>query len=113
MQWLSLGDGNNSFFHRSCKNRWNVNKILMLEDLSGNQLTSHSDIATHVVDHFKRVLGSSKSVEQLDPNIVLPSLSDIQQRFLCSSFSNIDMLNVFKKMAKRRSPGPDGLTPEL
>ncbi|XP_063942672.1 uncharacterized protein LOC135150335 [Daucus carota subsp. sativus] len=113
VQWLELGDGNNSFFHRACKSRWNVNKILMLEDRLGNTLTSHEDIASTAVDYFKELLGTSNCYEPFDWNITLPQLSSSQQSFLCTSFSSNDIFSAFKSMGKKKSPGPDGLTPEF
>ena len=113
VQWLDLGDGNNSFFHRACKNRWNVNKILMLDDDFGNVLTSHEEIATAATDYFKELLGTSIDCKPFDWNITLPQLSSSQQDFLCTSFSNDDILKAFKRMGKKKSPGPDGLTPEF
>ena len=113
VKWLDLGDGNNAFFHRACKSRWNTNKIVAIEDSSGNIKTSHGDIATVAVDYFRRILGSSHQVDVLEPDITLPSLSDLQQSFLNAPFCRADVLSAFKSMGKRKSPGPDGLTPEF
>lgn len=113
IQWLDLGDGNNSFFHRACKNRWNTNKILMLEDNLGNIQTSHRDIAATATNFFEDLLGTSKHVEPFDWNIDLPCLSSTHQSFLCTPFSDMEILNAFKSMGKKKSPGPDGLTPEF
>lgn len=35
VKWMSLGDGNNSYFHQQCKADWNHNKILALESEDG------------------------------------------------------------------------------
>lgn len=76
VQWLDLGDGNNSFFHRSCKNRWNSNKLLILEDRNGDTHTEHGKIADIATSYFRDLLGSDHPAEQFDFNIDLPKLSN-------------------------------------
>lgn len=34
--WLELGDKNSSFFHNTVKSRWNVNKILIIQNEDGD-----------------------------------------------------------------------------
>ncbi|XP_017228656.1 uncharacterized protein LOC108203954 [Daucus carota subsp. sativus] len=76
INWLNLGDGNNEFFHRACKNRWNTNKIMVLEDNAGNSCTSHEDIAHIATDYFKNILGTSSPVDSLPIEMDLPSISE-------------------------------------
>ncbi|XP_074361168.1 uncharacterized protein LOC141701414 [Apium graveolens] len=45
INWLNKGDGNNGFFFKSCKGRWNTNKLLSLEDDLGVTHTSHESIS--------------------------------------------------------------------
>ena len=113
VNWLKLGDGNNAFFHRSCKSRWNVNKIVMMEDSSGNVCTSHKDIADIAINYFSGILGTHKTVEYLDDRIEFPQLTEHQQRFLCAPFSAEEVFKTFKRMAKKKSPRPDGWSPEF
>lgn len=113
VRWLSLGDGNNSFFHKSCRSRWNSNKILLLEDDAGNSYSDPKSIAAVAVNYYKGLLGSDHPVDRVDFSFDLPKLSGVQQSSLCSDFSSQDVFNTFKKMAKNKSPGPDGLSPEF
>ena len=113
VNWLELGDSNNSFFHRACKGRWNTNKILVLEDINGNTFSNHQEIAGAAIDYFKGIMGTNHVVEQLEANIELPSLSEQHKNLLNASFSRQEILAVLKNMAKGKSPGPDGMTPEF
>lgn len=113
VQWLDLGDGNNAFFHRHCKGRWNSNKIVMLQDIDGNEVSGHQGIAEIATSYFKHLLGTTHDVDSFDSTLNLPTLSTAQQGFLSTSFHEDDILHTFKRMAKRKSPGPDGLTPEF
>lgn len=113
VKWLELGDGNNSFFHRSCQKRWNSNKILALQDGSGSTVHSHDEISAVIVDYFQDLLGTQKPVDCFDTDVDLPALSSAQQMYLCSPFLDSDIYEVLKRMAKKKSPGPDGLSPEF
>lgn len=74
--WLKLGDGNNGFFFRACKGRWNSNKILALTDESGNLCTTHSDISNVAVRYYQDLLGTMHQVSRLDPSIRLPCMDE-------------------------------------
>ncbi|XP_074336862.1 uncharacterized protein LOC141674037 [Apium graveolens] len=70
VKWMGLGDGNNSFFHQQCKANWNHNKILALENDSGNLVYGQLPCADIAVSNFKNLLGS----EILHPHIDLDSV---------------------------------------
>lgn len=113
VHWLKFGDGNNKFFHNSCKSRWNSNKILSILDDNGLEHTSHDSIAMVATSYFQDILGQTKQVIDIPDTITLPSLDDSQSQFLSRDFSEEEILFTLKKMAKGRSPGPDGLTVEF
>lgn len=113
INWLEKGDGNNGFFFNSCKNRWNCNKILSLNDENGVTQTTHKAISDIAVGFFKNLLGTSSETQPIPDNIVLPTLSVEQQSHLCTPFSPDEVLCCFKNMAKNKSPGPDGFTTEF
>lgn len=111
--WLKNGDGNNKFFFNSCKSRWNANKILALEDLNGNTVTSHQGIAAVAVDYFQQSIGQLANVTPLPNDLHLATLSEDQANDLVKPVTTSEILAAFKKMAKSRSPGPDGFTAEF
>lgn len=113
VNWLQLGDNNNSFFFKSCKGRWNSNKILAIDDDQGTTHTRHKDIARIAVNYYQSLLGAASDSCDIDPSIDLSTLSEDQKSMLSATFSQEDVLCTLKNMAKRKSPGPDGFTPEF
>lgn len=113
VSWLQCGDSNNKFFFNSCKNRWNQNKILTINDDQGNSFTSHSEISRVAVDYFSSLMGQSSSVGIFPDNLSLPMLSDQQREELIKPFTAGDIWNVLKGMPRNKCPGPDGFSVEF
>lgn len=113
VSWLKNGDSNNKFFFNACKGRWNLNKILLLEDDDGTIFTSHKDISKVAVDFYQKLLGQPALVSDIPEDIHLPQLTDFQREELVKPFDNADVWNALKSMAKGKCPGPDGLTVEF
>jgi uncharacterized membrane protein YgaE (UPF0421/DUF939 family) len=57
IQWLSLGDQNTSYFHKSVNGRQNRNKLLSLTREDGEVVEGHEVIKSEVIAYFHRVLG--------------------------------------------------------
>lgn len=113
VKWLKAGDSNNKFFFNSCRGRWNVNKLLMLEDDTGATYNTHKDISTHAVTYFKSLLGTDTTVFPIDDNVTLPHITTDQVSMLDEDFTAEEILCTFKLMAKGKSSGPDGFSPEF
>ena len=113
VQWLNLGDNNSKYFFHSCKNRWNVNKIINITDASGIVHDSHQAISNVAVDYFKGLFGNASPVLPIPNDLELPVISQAQFDFLSRPFSGKDILDTFKQMPKNKSPGPDGFTAEF
>lgn len=113
VSWLQHGDSNNNFFFRACKNRWNSNKILALEDRHGTVLSSHKDISAEAVNYFSECFGYAHPVEDLPEDLELPSLTAAQHDFLIRPFTEADVFKAVKSMPGKKSPGPDGFTREF
>lgn len=113
VNWLKNGDNNNRFFFNACKGRWNVNKIFMLTDSNGVDVTTHKEISRVAVNYFKTLLGSTTPVVDFPTDIVLPQLTEDHRTLLAAPFSALDVFNTFKHMAKHKCPGPDGLPVEF
>nr|GEW63044.1 hypothetical protein [Tanacetum cinerariifolium] len=62
IKWLSLGDRNNSFFHKTLKGRYQKSIIEKIQDVNGNSFEGQ-DVANQFVMHFKKFLSSSHKVE--------------------------------------------------
>lgn len=87
--------------------------MLFLEDDDGTSFTTHKEISDHDVDYFKSKLGTDDTVSPLDPLVTLPQLSSLHQNVLTADISHEDVFNTLKLMAKHKSPGPDGFSPEF
>lgn len=113
VKWLKCGDSNSSFFFNSCKNRWNHNKILQLQDNDGNFASSHKDIAFIAVNYFSDLLGHPHPVSDFPENLPVFQISDSQANDLQQPFAPADVFNTIKAMSNNKSPGPDGFTVEF
>lgn len=113
IQWLKNGDGNNKFFFNSCKARWNVNKILSIEDDNGNIKTTHTQIASVATEYYKKFLGSTRTVQPIPEDISLPCLTSVHIATLTKAVTPAEIFNTFKGMGKNKSPGPDGFSAEF
>jgi hypothetical protein len=59
IQWLNLGDGNNSFFHNLVKVRNSSNLIKVLMDNEGNIIYDMQKISNMAANFYKQLLGHS------------------------------------------------------
>lgn len=113
INWLKYGGNNNNFFFNSCKNRWNSNKLLSIEDEQGVVHNTHSSISRVAVNYFSSLLGTCTPVENIPLSLQVSSLTSTDQECLDLPFTDLDIHNTFQSMAKGKSPGPDGFTPEF
>ena len=70
IKWLSLGDRNNAFFHRTLKSRYHKNRISVIEDCMGNRVEGEN-VAHLFVQHFQKFLGESVPVEEVYLNTTI------------------------------------------
>lgn len=112
-KWVRAGDGNNSYFLNYCKGRWNMNKMIALEDKDGVLQFGHDNIANIDVSYYKDLLGSSTEVIELPEDLDLPTISDIHTENLIKPVDQEEIFQTFKHMAKSKCPGPDGFTTEF
>lgn len=61
LQWLKLGDRNNSFFHKRIKQRINRNSICKLVYSQGTEYLGDKEIGDHVVDYYSDLLSDNLS----------------------------------------------------
>lgn len=110
--WLKEGDSNSSFFHSMVKSRWNINKILSIENANGELVHGHDQAQTVAVDYFYDLLGSPPSSgygglhdwSHIFSRFINPS----QALMLDREVTDDEIWNTLKSMKKNKSPGPDG-----
>jgi hypothetical protein len=70
IQWLSLGDQNTSYFHKSVNGRQNRNKLLSLTREDGEVVEGHEAVKSEVIAYFHRVLGVDQMPRVLNEEVV-------------------------------------------
>ena len=113
VKWLKCGDSNNGFFFKSCRSRWNHNKILQIADDNGGTVSGHQEVARVAVSYYQNLLGTSRDVDEFPVDISLPRIMEAQAFDLQKSFNCEDILNTLRSMPKCKSPGPDGFPAEF
>lgn len=111
-QHLALGDRNTQFFHDSARQRYRRNKIDTIRDQHGNWLQEKRDIANCLSQHFKTIATTvNPSMDEDLIDLIPTSLNDMDNRFLESSPTDIEIRNTLFAMEPNKSPGPDGFPP--
>lgn len=106
MHWLQVGDSNHHYFYTSMKERYCRNKIQMLYDSGGNQVTEED-----TVRFYKQLLGScADSLPSIEPPIIRDdsSLSLQAKALLCVSVSTDETDAAINDIDSSKSPGLDG-----
>ena len=84
--WLSLGDQNTSYFHKSVNGRQNRNKLLSLTREDREVVEGHEAVKSKVIAYFHRVLGVDQMPRVLNEEVMESAinlkLSSTQQHIL-------------------------------
>ena len=68
--WLSLGDQNTSYFHKSVNGRQNRNKLLSVTREDGEVFEGHKAVKSEVIAYFQRVLGVKQMPRVLNKEVI-------------------------------------------
>ncbi|MCH84503.1 LINE-1 reverse transcriptase like, partial [Trifolium medium] len=106
-KWLKEGDANTKFFHGSVKARSKKNLISALR--SGDVwLESPTLIKEAVSSYFVNHVSSPLIVRPKLNGVVFPSVSEVENASLVSTFSLEEIEDVVKNSDGNKCPGPDG-----
>lgn len=112
-QWLTEGDRNTAFFHRTASDRKKKNMINNLEDKFGKMESDpakiHGIVTEFYSDLFKTQNPSDRDIElttELIPRVVTEDMN----RKLCSTFSEEEVRKAVFDLSPNKAPGPDGFT---
>ncbi|GJT89551.1 RNA-directed DNA polymerase, eukaryota, reverse transcriptase zinc-binding domain protein [Tanacetum coccineum] len=83
-KWLSLGDRNNSFFHKTLKGRYQRNRIERVQDVNG------------------------KSFERQEVDDQYNKISDVEALSLVEDVSSKEIKDALFDIGDNKAPGPDG-----
>jgi hypothetical protein len=112
IQWLSLGDQNTSYFHKSVNGRQNRNKLLSLTREDGEVVKVHEVVKSEVIASFQRVLGVDQMLRVLNEEVVKSAinlkLSSTQQHVLAQDVTREEIKHAMFSLKNNKAPGPDG-----
>ena len=112
IQWLSLGDQNTSYFHKSVNGRQNRNKLLSLTREDGEVVEGHEAVKSEVITYFHRVLGVDQMPRVLNEEVMESAinlkLSSTQQHVLAQDVTREEIKHAMFSLKNNKAPGPDG-----
>ncbi|XP_022159081.1 uncharacterized protein LOC111025522 [Momordica charantia] len=114
VRWLSLGDQNSAFFHRSVRGRIVRNDLASLTDDAGQVVTDRAEIARLTVSFYRRLLGSD-CIGYRDLTARLAAIVDFVWPpecgvELCWPVTSLEVWEVLFPMASGKAPSPDGFS---
>ncbi|GKD87355.1 RNA-directed DNA polymerase, eukaryota, reverse transcriptase zinc-binding domain protein, partial [Tanacetum coccineum] len=86
IKWLSMGDRNNAFFHRTLKSRYSRNNINVIHDEGGSRFEGEQDY----------------------DNLVKKKLCKVDADFMVRDVSNSEIRKAMFMIGDNKAPGPDG-----
>ncbi|GJR82279.1 hypothetical protein Tco_0153064 [Tanacetum coccineum] len=109
IKWLSLGDRNNSFFHKTLKGRYKRNRIGRVQNVNGDNFEGN-EVADQFVLHFQKFLGQSCEVKGIDDceSLFYNSLNADEALSLVKDVSSKEIKNVLFDIGDNKAPRPDG-----
>ncbi|GJX87409.1 RNA-directed DNA polymerase, eukaryota, reverse transcriptase zinc-binding domain protein [Tanacetum coccineum] len=114
MEWLSEGDSNTKFFHKTVKMNLNRNRIENVEDMNGMVFLGQK-VGAQFVKHFQSVFGDAKKVVPIsDPSsLFYKKLSPGDAEFIVRPVTKDEIKSVFFGMNDDKAPGPDGFSSKI
>lgn len=112
IQWLSLGDGNSSFFFKTVTNNINRGRISSVTLDNGVRVTKPRDLHEAFVSHFSNLFGSP-SEDNYDGfgrvnNLINRRPSSAQVTTLGQDVTVEEIKSAFGSFNPNKAPGPDG-----
>ena len=108
MEWLTKGERNTSFFHRSVQIKRQKSRILSLDNSVGETITNPKILSDHIRDFFCNLLASESPVCTRNSN----SSAHLHQSLsFCHPPTIGEVKNALFSMQPLKAPGPDGFHP--
>lgn len=111
IDWLKLGDGNNSFFYATVKSRANAKGMNMLRKIDGTVCATQEDIENLVLEFYGELMGKkSINLKHIDAAAIRRGgqFSMEQRQFLVAPVSDQEILKALNGIGDLKSPGIDG-----
>ncbi|XP_058755938.1 uncharacterized protein LOC131629159 [Vicia villosa] len=111
IEWLKLGDGNNSYFHATIKAKHTAKGMHILHKDDGTVITNQNEIEQTLVDFYKGLMGTAaRDIIQVDISALRegPQLTFEQRQRLVGPISEEEVTQALKGIGDLKSPGVDG-----
>ncbi|XP_058758319.1 uncharacterized protein LOC131631540 [Vicia villosa] len=111
IDWLKLGDGNNSFFHNSIKERNKHNNMSTLTSLNGELLSNKNDISNEILNFYTGLVGTAaNSIEGIDQPCILRgnTISREEALDLITPIAEHEIWEALAGIGNTKAPGIDG-----
>ncbi|GKD67491.1 hypothetical protein Tco_1309599 [Tanacetum coccineum] len=109
IKWLSLGDRNNEFFHKTLKGRYQRNIIEKIQDVNG---INHGgqDVAEQFVIHFQRFLDQKGDVREISEcrSLFYNKISNEEACSMVCDVSSKEIKDALFDIGDNKALGPDG-----
>ncbi|GKB85854.1 RNA-directed DNA polymerase, eukaryota, reverse transcriptase zinc-binding domain protein [Tanacetum coccineum] len=109
IKWLSLGDTNNSYFHRVVQSNQQRNRVVSICDEAGKRFEG-KDVPEQIVNHFKGFLGVSYPVSTMDDvdSLFVKKVTEADALFMIRDVSDKEVRDAMFDIGDNKAPGPDG-----
>ncbi|GKB25234.1 hypothetical protein Tco_0864635 [Tanacetum coccineum] len=109
VKWLSVGDINNAYFHKTIKSRQQRNIIDVVCDDNVNRFEG-ADVADQFVRQFQKFLGENKPMEQIRDMETLfqHKLSNEEAEYMIREVNDEEIKNAMFQIDDNKASGPDG-----
>nr|GEU75037.1 hypothetical protein [Tanacetum cinerariifolium] len=109
IKWLSLGDKNNSFFHRSLKGRYQRNMIENIQDVNGINFEGR-EVANQFVMQFQKFLGYNYDVKDINDyrSLFSNKINKDEALVMVKDVTSKEIKDTLFVIGDNKAPGPDG-----
>ncbi|XP_058776967.1 uncharacterized protein LOC131651319 [Vicia villosa] len=111
IDWLKLGDGNNSYFHASLKSKQAAKGMQILYKEDDTLLTTQEEIEHAVVSYYESLMGTAtRNISHVDISVMRngPQLTMEQRQSLELPISEQEIETALKGIGDSKAPGIDG-----
>lgn len=111
VSWLSLGDKNSKFFHKSALIRRRRNKITQLINRDGNWIFNPQHISTEITNHLKNIHAQHQITSPPNQTFLnmLPKLSEEDCISLIAPSTELEIKNALWSIHPFKTPGDNVL----
>ncbi|GJZ55587.1 RNA-directed DNA polymerase, eukaryota, reverse transcriptase zinc-binding domain protein [Tanacetum coccineum] len=107
VKWLSVGDRNNAYFHKTIKSRQQRIRVDAMCDENGKRFEG-KDVAEQFVKHFHKFLGESKDVKKISnmKSLLQNKLTNEEASNMVREISDEEVKKAMFQIDDNKAPGP-------